>query len=684
MNYPVNESVRIIPGVGEVAQSALERLGITSMKDLLNWFPRAYLDASRPQPIRSLPYGQLAAVHGTVDQVETRRSRSRGVPMLEAVVRDEAGSVMRLRWFNQSFLKQKLKPGTKWIFIGVANRFQGETQMLSPLIEEVPRILSVYGQTKGVTSKMMRGYLDWALRRVDLAESLPPALVERNGLLSKAEAWHGIHQPMKMADVQSARHRLAFEEVFWFFIRMALGREERQQEGGIVISAPLDVLREAVAGLPFELTAGQKRAIWDSVQDMRSGRPMTRLLNGDVGSGKTVVAAVLAAVVAKAGHQSVLLVPTEILAKQHAQSIDALLSRLGCRVAIWTAAQKDGLEGADIIIGTQAVLQEAFSLPRLAFVVIDEQHRFGVRQRQVLRRQSTQAPHILSMTATPIPRTLALALYGDLQVSFLRDKPKDRLPVMTYLVRPGQKAVVHQRIVTEQAAGHQVFIICPLIEEKERKEAGGASAEPALFEILDEVEQGNRERKTVLREVERLRKEHPEYGVIEPIHGKMKAEEKRAVMDRMAKGEVQVLVATSVIEVGVDVPGATVMVIEGAERFGLAQLHQFRGRVGRSSYQSYCFLCPTLMAPAISGRLQVLVDHGSGFEVAEADLALRGPGELGGSIQSGLPDFRMASLTDLSFLQEVKEKAEAALSEHFEFFKNHPEATYSKNTGGLE
>lgn len=678
----LQDSVGMVPGIGEVVQGHLQRLGIVTLGDLAQWYPRDYLDASHPTPIAKLPYNRLVAVQVAVKTVNVRRSKARNIPMVEVVVSDESGD-MTVRWFNQPFLKQKLKPDSQWILIGVASRFRGETVMVSPLIEETPHILSIYAQTHGVTSKMLRGYLDWLLHNVSLERNGVPASVrEREGLPSFLDLLKGIHQPVSLDEITPSRQGLAFEEAFWFFVRMAVARAESTQQPGITLKFDVEWLKRVVASLPFELTPGQKRAIWDILQDMQTGRVMTRLVNGDVGSGKTAVAAIVAAVMAQAGYQTVFLAPTEILAKQHLESVGKLLAVAGCKVVLWTGAQKDSLENVDIVVGTHAVLGEKFSLPRIGLVVVDEQHRFGVRQRQLLRNQKGASPHLLSMTATPIPRTLALALYGDLTVSVLPDKPKNRLPVITRIVGSTGRQEMYAFIKSEIDQGRQVFVLCPLITETETKSE--AVEENGQFKLLTPQEEETQSKKTVLAEVEKLRAERPEFGVIEALHGKLKTDQKREIMGRMAAGEINVLVATSVIEVGVDVPNASVMVIENAEHFGLAQLHQLRGRVGRSDIQSYCFLCPGNASSGAINRLRVLTQTESGFEIAEADLKQRGPGELIGQVQSGLPDFRMASLTDLDLLHHVKSVVDAYCKENPSFLHDYAEVAYSKETRGLE
>lgn len=662
MPYQEIDRVGVIPGVGEKTAEALQRLGITTIHDLLHWYPRTYLDASLPVSISQAGGGRLVAIRATVQSVQKRLSKARRVPMLEAKVTDESGELL-LRWFHQPYLAQKLQIGTSWVFIGEAQRFQGDNVMLAPKVEEVPRIFAVYAQSKGLTSKMLRGYIDWILKRVELSKGILPKEVANHWQLEdRSVVLKNLHQPTSLNEIEPAHRYLAVEEVFSFFVRLLAGKPQEQSKGRVIpLNIPL--LQELVKDLPFQLTDGQRLLVWEMAQEMASGKAMTRLLNGDVGSGKTVVAALLAATICKTGLSSIFLVPTEILAQQHRRALQGLLTKAGIEVAIWTAATKEEMKAGQIIVGTHALLQEKVALPEIGLLIIDEQHRFGVRQRQLLRNKQGLPPHILSMTATPIPRTLALTLYGNLAVSFLKERPAGRQQIKTKITTEKDRPTMYNHLVEEIQVGQQVFIICPLIKEKETKDSEG---EPVL-ELFSQEELQQQERKTVLAEAARLIKEQPELGRIEAIHGKLKATEKQAIMQRMAAGEIDVLVATSVIEVGIDIPNATVMVIENAERFGLAQLHQLRGRVGRSNLQSYCYLCPGLVTQKILERLRVLEDSNDGFVIAERDLQLRGPGELVGEAQSGLPDFKMASLTDIDFLQEVKQVTEDYLQKHPNF-----------------
>ena len=639
----------MIPKIGPVAQASLLKLGLSTLHNVLEWYPRQYLDASHPSPVSGIPLGQLVTIKGRIIASKQIRLRGRIASIVEATIADDTGE-LRLRWFNQPFVLQKLVPESEWISIGQVTVGKGGRAMINPILEREARILPVYSQTAGITSKSLREYAQWTLANVtfDPLYELPEPIRIAEELLPRAEALRCLHLPETMQDVAAGRRTAGFAEAFWFFARSAAGRLAVSHDLAPIVRLDTQYVRQLTETLPFKLTDGQKRALWDILQDMSESRPMTRLLNGEVGSGKTVVAGLAAAAAAHAGYRSVLLAPTAILAMQHTQSLSRLLAPAGMKVACRTAKRRDDLDGATLIVGTHALLQEGVDLPGVGLIIVDEQHRFGVRQRRFLReRGEGKVPHLLSMTATPIPRSLALALFSDLKMSVIAEKPADRLPVHTSIVHAPQRAVMHERILTELTQGRQAFVICPLIEEGESE--GNVIAA-----------QG----KKVLEEVERLRRENPEYGTIGMLHGRMKEIDKQAVMQRMAAGEIQVLVSTSVVEVGVDIPSATVMVIEGAERFGLSQLHQFRGRVGRSDLPSYCFLCPSQRSPVIDRRLEALVRFTSGFEIAEQDLAERGPGDLAGLAQSGLPEFKAVSLGDFSYLRHVKAVADAFLQQN--------------------
>lgn len=670
MRYQLSDSVRMLPGVGPKTVEVLSAMGIATIADLLLWRPRRYLDGTSPVPLANAPAGTLQAFVVTIDNVEKQIRRTGKRTMIRVHAHDDSADCI-LQWFNQPYAANKLAPESQWIVFGKLTFFNGIHTLVNPRMETLPRIIPVYPQSGEVNSRMLGKLIIEALAETAVPEVLPSSLRK----LPLKTALEHLHRPQTMAEVMAAQAEMAFAEAWQYFGSLRAGQSEVALPG-ITIPAEVDFLKKIVDTLPFQLTNGQKRIVWDMVQEMASGKLMTRLLNGDVGSGKTVVAGILAALVAMSGHKSILLAPTEILAQQHQQSLQKLFARAGLRVGIWTASEKK-MEESDLVVGTHAVLQQSFTLEKLGLVIIDEQHRFGVKQRALLREKQAVPPHVLSMTATPIPRTLALTLFAGLEVSFLRERPMGRLPIETQIVVSGEGRDRMEAMVREQVqAGRQVFVICPSIVPPKNEDGEDLQ----LFDQFA-LEQGGK--KAVEVEVVRLRKVFPDLKV-EMVHGKLKAAEKTATMNAMAAGEIDILVATSVVEVGVDVPNATVLIIEGAEYFGLAQLHQLRGRVGRSSWQSYCYLVPSKRSDTAMERLQVLVDSNDGFAIAEADLQYRGPGDIAGLTQAGLPDFHFASLTDLDALSKVREVQDDFLRQNPDFTFQEAFMTYSQKSAKLE
>ena len=490
-----------------------------------------------------------------------------------------------------------------------------------------------------------------------LGDYLPDEIIGKENLISENEAIRKIHFPAKTIDIEIAKKRLGFDELFLIGLKMLLIKKELAQENGLLMKIDEGLLKKFVRDLPFKLTNAQRRSAWEIICDLGRNIPMNRLLEGDVGSGKTVVAAMAVLIVSKNHCQSVWLAPTEILANQHYKNVSKLLRKFDVRVGLLTSANKlADIEKDDLIIGTHAILQKDVSFPSLGLIIIDEQHRFGVKQRAHLRQtanssqQTAVIPHLLSMTATPIPRTLALSLYGDLDISIIDEMPAGRQKIITRVVNPQNRDKSYDFIRAQVKSGRQVFVICPLIEPKDRLKVN-------LFDM---------DRKSAVQEYEKLSKTVFPDLKIALLHGRMKSKEKDATMKKFHDGKLDILVSTAVVEVGINVVNATVMMIEGADRFGLAQLHQFRGRVGRGKHQSYCFLFAESWSDDTKKRLDAMTTSNNGFELAEKDLQIRGPGELIGIRQSGLPDLKMASLSDIIMVKKARKAAEKIVAEGIE------------------
>ncbi len=650
----LHDPIQSLKGVGEAVAKLYAHLGIRTVAQLIDYYPRAYDDYSQIIPMRSMKPGQVT-VRGFIKQVSGRYVR-RGMHITEAVASDDTGSV-RLVWFNQPYRADSLKRSQEYFISGQFELSRQRFAIMSPTLEaasdfpvNTARVVPVYRETKGLTSRQIRAALKQTLPCIRrMPETLPGWLVTQERLMNYAAAIEQIHFPHSSADLQAARARLGFEEVFSLILASLLNKYEIAGEYAPRVAFDEALAKSFVGHLPFILTDAQRKAIWQIYQDMQREHPMNRLVEGDVGSGKTVVAAMAALMVLQQGHQVALMAPTELLARQHAETLERLLAPLelghlvGLLVGGMGAAQKHRAHEAiaaghmRFVVGTHALLQDAVGMRSLELIIIDEQHRFGVEQRKVLQAKAGHMPHVLHLTATPIPRSLALTLYGELDVSILDAKPAGRQPIHTEICSPNSRAQLNERIVAELSSGRQAFVVCPLIVES------AALALSSAEEVYERM---------VRHDFKQFR--------IGLLHGKMKATEKNKIMQAFVDHELDILVSTTVIEVGVDVPNASIMLIEGADRFGLAQIHQLRGRVGRGEHKAYCFLMMS-DAKAPSARLRALERTNDGFRLAELDLKLRGPGAIYGTLQHGQLDLRIAQLTDTKLIVHARAAAEQCI-----------------------
>lgn len=653
-NDKLQTPIQFVKGVGPRQAKLFARIGVRTVEEALYLIPRHWEDRTKLTPLAKLQPGSEAVISASVEKIDHRQTRNR-FSILKVVLRDDSGRVVAV-WFNQPFLQRLFRPGMKLILSGrleisaydQSHQFQVRDYEIDT--GDNLKILPFYPLTEGLYQKKVRQVLQLILRDY-------LALVENP---RRRAALQALHLPTDMAAVEKARQYLAYEELFLFQLGLLLHRRERTVEtrGEIFAADPAET-DKILSQLSFSLTGAQERVLAEILTDCRSGQPMNRLLQGDVGSGKTLVAALAAQAAIVSGHQAVILVPTEILASQHYTKLAPLFQTIGRQVTLWTAATADkkssGELSADLVIGTHALLEEKISFPRLGLVVIDEQQRFGVHQRAALIGKG-RAPHVLVMTATPIPRSFALMLYGDLDCSVIDELPPGRTPVKTHYLPQEKRHQAYDFIRQKIREGRQAYVVCPLVEESLESDLKAAKEEAALLQ----------------REI------FPEYSV-GLLHGRLKAAEKDAVMKSFIAGEIKILVATTVIEVGIDVPNASVMLIEHAERFGLSQLHQLRGRIGRGSAQSFCFLAGEPSTVEARERLKALIETNDGFKLAEADLRLRGPGELFGSRQSGLPNFRAADIIrDEKILRRARQDAQDFIEKNLENARHFWESQRSK------
>ncbi|MFA5175208.1 MAG: ATP-dependent DNA helicase RecG [Patescibacteria group bacterium] len=685
LNTPISQLNR----VGKATAKKMERLGIKTALDLLYFFPFRYEDFRRLVPISELKDGETITIRGRVELIANKRSFKKRKIITEALVSDESGSV-RVVWFNQPFLTKILKIGDVVFLSGKAQADMLGLQFVSPVYEKAnkdatthtARLVPIYPLTAGLTQKQIR-FLESQIVGLsqNISEWIPEIILEKFDLAPISEALRGIHFPEDDNDFKQSVERLKFNEWFLLQFNAEIARIKRNFESAPILIFKKKEIQDFVKALPFTLTKSQKISAWEILQDIAKGKPMNRLLSGDVGSGKTVVAAMAAYSAFLNGYQAAIMAPTEILATQHYNTMVGLLGDKA-RLCLLTRSQfkfqapnyndqinfksknskkykKELLEKIknkeiDIIIGTHALLGEKVEFEKLGLVVVDEQHRFGVEQRKIIKEKggvssSKKGTHFLSMTATPIPRSLALSIYGDLDVSIIDELPPGRKKILTRLVEPVKREKAYQFIHEQIKAGRQAFVICPLIFCDSESETCNLNLEPRAV--------GAEEKKSVMAEYEKLSKKIFTDLKIGYLHGKQKAKEKEDTMAKFKNKEIDILVSTSVVEVGVDISNASVMMIENADRFGLAQLHQFRGRVGRAEHQSYCLLFTESDAVKATERLRYFEKENNGFKLADKDLEMRGPGEVYGTEQSGMMNLRLAKLTDIGIIKKAKEAA---------------------------
>ena len=651
----LTDDVKFVKGVGPNRVKLLNKLNIYNLEDLITYYPREYEDRSKPKKIADTENGEECLIEGIVtSHIKEIRTHRKNMIIYKLIVRDDTDSC-ELVWYNQSYLKKMFRIGETYKFFGRINKRIGQTEMVSPVYDlegnnkNTGRIIPIYPLTYSLSQNTLRHIIEEGLKQAKdkIAETLPEYILEEYKLMKLKNAMQSIHFPKELKDFGEARNRLAFEELLTMqLLLLNLKNKYKNTEKGIKFDSKVK-MSDVINDLPFKLTKAQTRVLEEIDSDMESDKAMNRLLQGDVGSGKTIVSIIAAYKAVKSGYQMAMMAPTSILASQHLEKFKNVLEKydIRCELLLGNTTKKkkedilsrlkDG--EIDIIIGTHSLLEENVIFKNLGLVVTDEQHRFGVRQRSTIVSKGKN-PDVLVMTATPIPRTLALILYGDLDISIIDELPPNRKKIDTFAVRKSLEERVNNFVKKQIDEGRQAYIVCPLVEKSEEIEA----------KSVDEL-------------TEKYKNE--EYKV-ECLHGKMKPKEKEEIMQRFKEGKIDILISTTVIEVGVDVPNSNIMVIENAERFGLAQLHQLRGRVGRGEYQSYCILKYQGNSELIRKRMQVMQETNDGFIISEKDLELRGSGEFFGTKQHGIPEFKVANLfEDMKLLKLVQSAAIKILEE---------------------
>ena len=662
----LNNDVKYVKGVGPNRVVLLNKLGIYTLQDLITYYPRDYEDRSKPKLINEVQDGEEALIEGYVISKMLELKVRKNLVIYKLIIRDETGPCT-ITWYNQPYLKKMFTVGNKYSFYGKITKKNTRVEMTSPVYDSeqtnknTGKIIPIYPSTYKMPQTTLRQVIENGLNEVEdeLKETIPEYLRKEYNLLNINNAIRNIHFPQEFSDFKKARTRLVFEELLGMQLALLkLKNQYTQEKEGIKFDENVKI-STVINDLPFNLTKAQLRVLEEIDNNMESPKTMNRLLQGDVGSGKTIVSVIAAYKAVKSGYQAAVMAPTAILATQHLESFTEVLDKYGIKCELLTSSitkkkkeeilERLQLGEIDILIGTHAILEDNVIFKNLGLVVTDEQHRFGVRQRSTIAAKGNN-PDVLVMTATPIPRTLALILYGDLDISIIDELPPNRKKIETFAVTKSMTERVNNFVKKQILEGRQVYIVCPLVEENEEIDAN------SVIELAEEYKNNT----------------FKEFRV-EYIHGKMRPKEKDEIMQRFKDGEIDILISTTVIEVGVNVPNSSIMIVENAERFGLAQLHQLRGRVGRGDYQSYCILKYNINSDVVRQRMKIMQDTNNGFIIAEKDLELRGSGEFFGTKQHGLPEFKIANLfEDMPILQNVQALAVRIINED-------PELVLEKN-----